>query len=366
MWFIAVALCLCTIAQFAAAFSDQDLQVEHDGQSHFVLRWTQPGPVDVFVSARPDAKVSTMRLLDRQDQTHQFETSLLDIKRPYFVLRGENGDIYRAAERLLPLEGGSNFRDLGGYLGADGKRVRWGLLFRSAAMSKLTDADYAYLSTLRIKSILDLRSSDERQLSPTAWRASRPVQSIAVDYPGEVIFNRLQGYDGPRREWVTERLYEQLPMLLIEDYKKMFQALLARKTPLVIFGSAGQDRTGIGAALILSALGTPRDVIYRDYLLSVEDRRPANEMIDVDLQQYARTNSEARFLLAYRAYTETAHAANASPPKTLPLKDLRGRPLLQDALEQIEADYGSVSHYLDQVLDVHAEDIAILRTLYLE
>jgi protein-tyrosine phosphatase len=145
-----------------------------------------------------------------------------------------------------------------------------------------------------------------------------------------------------------------------------YRKTLARNSPLVVHCGEGQDRTGIAAGLILNSLGTPREVIYQDYLRSVTDRRPANEMINVDLQQYANANAEARFLLAYRAYTAKAHAANDRPPKTLPLRDLRGRPLLQDTFEQIAADYGSISNYLDQVLGVNAADIATVRALYLE
>jgi protein tyrosine/serine phosphatase len=59
-------------------------------------------------------------------------------------------------------------------------------------------------------------------------------------------------------------------------------------------------------------------------------------------------------------------SAHRSEPKDQPLKDSTGRPLLQDAFEHIEADYGSVSNYLVRELGVSAKDLAKLRTLYLE
>jgi protein-tyrosine phosphatase len=101
-------------------------------------------------------------------------------------------------------------------------------------------------------------------------------------------------------------------------------------------------------------------------LLSAEDRTPSNEMADINLQDYAATNAEARFLIAYRNYAEKTLGANESAPKGPPLEDSRGRPLLQDAFEQIAADYGSVQNYLARELDVDAQDIAKLRALYLE
>jgi protein-tyrosine phosphatase len=184
-----------------------------------------------------------------------------------------------------------------------------------------------------------------------------------------VIFDRLRGFNGPDREAVTERLYAQLPILLREEYKAVFRALLAHEVPLVVSDSDGQDRTGIAAALILSALGTPREAIDRDYLLSIEDRRPANEMADVDLQRFASTNSEARFLIAYRTYAEKTRDSprtRPSGPQPLPLRDSKGAPLLELALERIGTDYGSVANYLERELGVSAKDIAKLRALYLE
>jgi protein-tyrosine phosphatase len=359
-------LLLCVHAQTAPAFTDRGVQVLRSPDSGYMVQWSEPGPVDVFVSARPDTKLSDMRLLVRNDRDLKLHARIPDIQRPYFALRAADGSIYRTAVRLLPLQQGSNFRDLGGYPAAGGKHVRWGILYRSAAMPKLTDADYDYLSLLRIKTIVDLRSVDERKLSPTDWRARPKAQYIAVNYPGYVMFDRLQGYNGPGREQVTERLYAEIPTLLRQEYKAMFHELLAHDVPVVIQCSAGQDRTGIAAGLILSALGTPRQVIYEDYLLSTADRTPANEMADVNLQDYAASNSEARFLIDYRNYVEHARSATESASTSRPLRDSQGRPLLQDAFEKIESQYGSVENYLVRELGVDVRDIAKLRSLYLE
>ncbi len=362
----AATVLMSVLEQATPAAGDYGLQVLHSSESHYLLRWTEPGPVDIFVSGRPDAKPGTMRLLVRGERDLQLQAHIPDIPRPYFALRAGNGRIYRIAERVPPLQRGSNFRDLGGYPAAGGKHVRWGLLYRSAAMPWLTDADDRYLSTLGIKTIVDLRSVDERQLSPADWRVKPPPKYIAVDYPGDVLFDRLQGYDGPNRQQVTERLYAEFPVLLRKEYQAMFHELLENHGPVVIQGAAGQDRTGIAVGLILSALGIPRELIYQDYLLSTENRTPANEMADVNLQDFAATNAEARFLIAYRSYAEKARRAHGNALVAQPLKDSQGRPLLQDTFEHIEADYGSVPNYLVRELGVDAADIAKLRTLYLE
>ena len=355
---------LLSLAALANAFDEQGVEVMPRPDSHYVLRWKQAGPVDVLESKQPDAKAAAMRLLAKQDRAGTLDVRVAGRGRPYFMLRAEDGSTYRTAERLLPLDGGSNFRDLGGYPGAGGKHVRWGLLYRSGAMPKLTDEDYKYLANLHIKVLCDLRTVDERQLSPTQWRAKPRALYTSVDYPGDALFDQLQGLNGPEHEIVVERLYANFPALLKRQFKAIFDDLLARRVPLAFNCSAGQDRTGLAAGLILTALGTPREVIYADYLLSAQDRRPSNEVSDVDLQKYVDSNAAAKFLLAQRtAQNSTPPHQAAQPP---PLMNTRGQPLLQTAFDKIEADYGTIDNYLSRELGVISQDIVKLRALYLE
>lgn len=89
-------------------------------------------------------------------------------------------------------------------------------------------------------------------------------------------------------------------------------------------------------------------------------------MANVNLEQYVGTNSEARFLVGHCDYVEKSRRMNRPLQQNPPLRDSRGRPLLQGALEQIEADHGSILSYLDRELGVHPKDIAKVRALYLE
>ncbi|RYG98420.1 MAG: tyrosine-protein phosphatase, partial [Alphaproteobacteria bacterium] len=74
-----------------------------------------------------------------------------------------------SASRLLPLEGGYNLRDMGGYAAADGRSVRHGMLYRSGMMSMLTEADERHLAGLGIATVCDLRRAGERTKEPTRW-----------------------------------------------------------------------------------------------------------------------------------------------------------------------------------------------------
>jgi protein-tyrosine phosphatase len=88
-----------------------------------------------------------------------------------------------AHQRLLPLEGGQNFRDLGGYTGAGGKQVKWGLLLRSGAMNGLTAHDYSYLEdTVGLRTVIDLRSTQERKYAAVNWPAAHAPTVLAEDY----------------------------------------------------------------------------------------------------------------------------------------------------------------------------------------
>ena len=84
--------------------------------------------------------------------------------------------------RLLPLDGGSNFRDIGGYPVTDGRRVKRGLLFRSGAMTGLTEEDRSYLAQFGFAAVVDLRSSEEIELYPNHWAAQADLNYISVPY----------------------------------------------------------------------------------------------------------------------------------------------------------------------------------------
>ena len=87
-----------------------------------------------------------------------------------------------AHQRVLPLEGGQNFRDLGGYRTTDGRMVKWGVLMRSGAMSRLTEKDFAYLASLGLKTVVDFRDTRERTSEPVHWPADAKPQVFTKDY----------------------------------------------------------------------------------------------------------------------------------------------------------------------------------------
>lgn len=173
--------------------------------------------------------------------------------------------------RIVALEGGSNFRDLGGYLTADGRRVRQGLVFRSAHLGGLTEADRRALADLRVRTIVDLRGVNEAAETPHAIAGLDAEILPAAIEPrvGERIRLALErGRATPEviAGFMTEH-YRDYPGRAVPAFRTLFGALsTASRRPLVFHCTAGKDRTGFAAALLLTALGVPWPTVVEDYL----------------------------------------------------------------------------------------------------
>lgn len=257
--------------------------------------------------------------------------------------------------RVLPLEGGSNFRDLGGYRTLDGGFVRRGLVYRSGAMTSLTAADQAYLQQFDFQTVVDLRSQEEIELFPNRWVVSTDADYLAHDYTFEQMMASLVDESGKLQS--IEVLYTDFHQQLQPQLKIFFEALLDERTPLVVNCSAGQDRTGVTSALLLTALGVPREMVIEDYLLSTDFRRPAAEKGDVDLVAAAESNDFAQMMLSWSESQGASERPN-------PLVTAAGVPFLAYTLDRIEQDYGSVAAFLDQEIGVDPAELAQLRARY--
>ena len=253
-------------------------------------------------------------------------------------------DDQQAPERVIALEGGSNFRDLGGYRTTDGRSTRWRLMFRSGALGGLTDGDLAVLDRLGVTALLDLRCREEREIAPGRWTTPR---RHVIEYPTEEIFGRALGSE-------AMTLYATFPRLLSPHVGWVCDRL-RRGEPTLVHCSGGQDRTGVVSAVVLAALGVAREDIVADYLMSTALRRPEHE-IDLDrVAALAETNHVAAFHLRVVA----KHGPEVMLPR--PLLDADGRPKLLRALDAIDATWGSVTGYLAQECGLDEHGLAELR-----
>ncbi len=272
-------------------------------------------------------------------------------KRVYYLLRdSSDGSTVMVAERLLPLQQGSNFRDIGGYATADGRRVKWGKVFRSGAMPLLTGQDYALLDQLKLGTVVDLRSTDERQIAPDLIDDRTGALFVSNDYSLKGLMAGMSEGDG-------EHNYRSIGKFMAPQYRAIFRRMLAGDGAVLYHCSAGQDRTGVATALIYSALGVPRDTILRDYHLSTELRRPKFEMPPLNPDDWPGNP-----IIPY--YVAAQKAPGGAKPE--PLYSRKGQSHLAQFLDLIDQEYGSVAGYLKAELGLTDADLARLQTMYLD
>ena len=324
-----------------------------------LLHWTLPfAAVDIFVAENTDT--SRMEKIASNVQGNSYLLQQQSASRPYVYLKPKNKPGYWVAERILPLQGGVNFRDLGGYPSLSGGTVVWGKLFRSGTMSDLTAADFQYLSQLNIKTLCDLRSREELKTEPTAYQQFAPAaQMLARDYSMQEMMKNsdLQNFDKISSKAQAIELfsgfYRQGPERFAAHFKLIFDQLLAGQVPLTLNCSAGKDRTGMASALILTALNVPRQLVVDDYALS-------EKVYNFGLRELQKQAKQEQ-------HQDAPHNQLTRTMKPEVLQVMMGTDpaLIMAMFDQLEQDYGSVEAYLQQKLGLDQQKLVQLRQMYL-
>jgi len=247
-----------------------------------------------------------------------------------------------AAPRVIALDGQANFRDLGGYDAAGGRHVKSGAIYRSGELSHLDASDYRRIDALGIRAVFDLRTDDERRAEPTRWGAS-PVETFVASKNGAIFSGAaLLDHGRPSAAKASEAMlafYRQMPDQYAPELKAIFTDLLTGQTPVLVHCTAGKDRTGLASALILTALGTPRDEVLKDYALS-------NRFVTA----------------AIIGRTETGRAMLGHLPPDVVDALLAADPAyLEASFAAIDQEYGSTDNYFKTKLSLRPQQIAELR-----
>jgi protein-tyrosine phosphatase len=238
--------------------------------------------------------------------------------------------------RVLPLVGGCNFRDCGGYETADGARVRWGRLYRSGLLARLSAAAAAQVQALGIRAVCDLRRTTERALHPNPSFGAE-VHRFEWDSEQESSPIRDRAFanstDAAAVQAAMLTMYERLPFGLQPRLAGVFAALdHAAPGAAIVHCTAGKDRTGVAVALVLESLGVRRDEVVEDYTLT-------NTAVDLRSQLLGRDGSGA----GLAATAEPILALSAMAQEAM----LAARPeYILASLNAIEARHGSVRQYL--------------------
>jgi protein-tyrosine phosphatase len=258
--------------------------------------------------------------------------------------------------RVLPLEGGCNFRDCGGYETTDGARVRWGRLYRSGRLARLSPAATAQVQALGVSTVCDLRRTAERSADPSPsfgfevrrfeWDSEQ--ESSPIRDPAFAACNDAVGV-----HTAMLGMYQRLPFGLQPRLAGVFAALdHAGQGAAIVHCTAGKDRTGVAVALVLDALGVRREAIVADYALT-------NTAVDLRAQLL-----EPQAIGAGLA--ATADSLLALSPTALSAM-LAARPeYIEASLQAIESRHGSVRRYLLDELAVEPAQLERLQRRLLD
>ena len=257
--------------------------------------------------------------------------------------------------RHIPLAGQPNFRDLGGYAAGDGRRIKWGVVYRSGELSQLSDEDVGKLGELGIRTVVDLRSPEEVSARgegrlPHGTRVV-PMPIASSDMFAKLIPMFLKGDFSA----VPPDLLDQINRVLVREFTKQYAGLLralsdSANRPLVFHCTQGKDRAGFGAAMVLSALGVPWDTVIEDYLLSNHYRKEENDKMLEMIRGFASGRGDGEEI-AFSRVEGLLYVKEQS---------------LQAAHAEIVERHGDVEAFLTNGLGCSAEGLAQLRNELLD
>ena len=321
---------------------------EDSASNSIIMKWeTRPaieGEVKVFASTDPD-HIRENRPVATAPIANQWMTIANNqpSQRHYYTLLFNDRYRVRVASRTVNVPGVQNFRDLGGYpVYAQHKRIRWGMLYRSARIDLSQPATRDKLNHLGIRTVIDLHTPSESPL-PAGTLPGQP-RVVHIPIPVDCLTDILADIDQQRIQpdtigRIVERINRHIVAANAPAFRQMFDILLDKENyPAVIQCSTGKGRTGIASALVLNALGVNDDDIMTDYRLS-------------------RFNIPTAISYVYELPVRSQEAL-------ITLFSAREN-FLNAAKDEIERTYGSVDEYLTKAVGLQKDELKDLRKILL-
>lgn len=324
-----------------------ELKMERTGENQIQISWHPPVKLEKVAIYRSAANEfieaeSHLIAIVTQGSEWTFQDPQPNARGYYYVKFSESM-VISVTDRVLPLEGALNFRDMGGYVTEDGRRVKWGTLFRSADLSRLSQTDLPYLKELGIQWICDLRTAEEVALSPSP--------QIGFERNENLSFMPTASPDlMAAMTDVTESMLVDMNRHMVSN--TVLTATILQKliegggAPALFHCAAGKDRTGFVSAVILQAMGVPRSTVLNDYALT-------NLFAD-RFKEHLRGASQSHTPFMSKLTPEVAQALMEARPA-----------YLQASFDEIDARYGSFEQYWEQALGFTQADREKLQYMYL-
>ncbi|MDW7695658.1 tyrosine-protein phosphatase [Flammeovirgaceae bacterium SG7u.111] len=249
--------------------------------------------------------------------------------------------------REIIVAGVDNFRELGGHQLADGRKLKKGLLFRSGHADSISSAGMAVMKGLGIKTIADFRSEAEvsKRRRGNLAEEGMQVHALPIFNQGEVRKVKAKLLSGEISFEESEQMMRDVYRYFVESgadsLKQFFQLLLEEKNyPILFHCTAGKDRTGFAAALLMKMLGFSTEQILVEYILTNLYRKQAN------------------LTLAKKASLFVKKEA------LLPLLEVR-QEYLKHAFQLIDQLHGSFENYQNSVLGIGEKEVEMLKEMLL-
>lgn len=234
--------------------------------------------------------------------------------------------------------------------------MRRGAVYRSGELNGLTASDVETLASLGIRRIFDFRTNGERAAAPTRWTRNPPaILPVPVGFgadedPGATL--KVFFAEGPGPASAVAAMQAATAKIALDGAAgigQVLRAIGAGESPALLHCTAGKDRTGVVAAMLLLLLGVPEERVYEDYLRS-------NDAVSAQI---------ARFRAAGAA-SGMPPALAAMPPETIRVLLGVERSFLDAAFAAIRARYGSIDAYVAEGLRLTERDIDSLRAALLD
>ncbi len=271
-------------------------------------------------------------------------------------------------QQFIPVNGIINARDLGGYIMQDGRRLRDGMLIRSAHLADASDEDLQYLSSIPISKVIDFRKDIEMNGKTDRMVPGAEYIRLEIDASGKIVsqatedekrlFTGNKQFDvkkfmvmaafNPMAQRIAQQMYPNLTNdpECRKQFKQFFRLILDTANGAILYHcTQGKDRTGFASALILAALGADRDTIVADF-------DATNRVYEEDVRQCCQN-----VLLMGGKENEIATVKSFLGANT---------DNFIKALESIDREFSSMEAYLKGPIGLTDQDILTLRERYLE
>lgn len=284
--------------------------------------------------------------------------------RLFFLVCPKEGKNYVISTRLVNLDGTYNFRDCGGYETIEGRRVKWGLLYRSDQLSNISERDVAFLKNMGLKTIVDYRSKSEASAAPNkeifgantySLDPNAKIAQLAADSIDDVnksILDLLKEHKFHPEKYgdPEENMYKQYKKFIYSDsskkaYRELIKLILdEHNLPLVQHCRGGKDRTGFGVAIILLALGVREECVIYDYTLTTQYRVTKNKK-QMNLYKKYTKDEQTLTLLSTLQQSKAIY--------------------METAINEMKKTYGSIDSYLKDALGIDQDVKEKLKEIFL-